>query len=181
VAPLMKRLLLVPALALACAHAPEAPRQSSPARPEPLPPPSSIVAVLAHRDELGLDDRQVAQLLEVQKQLEHEDAEARDRLAAPAPPPNKVQQEHGASGGRAGHRHGGSRRSDEAAARPGPVDREEAMAQAFGDNDTTAFLRAEPVFSRSQWDRARDIAERYRTDYADRREARKWPAGGQVK
>ncbi len=63
----MKRLFLVLALALSCAHAPEAPPQRAPARPEPLPPPSSIIAVLAHRDELGLDDGQVAKLLELQK------------------------------------------------------------------------------------------------------------------
>jgi hypothetical protein len=56
------------------------------------------------------------------------------------------------------------------------VDREEALAQAVADNDTQAFLRTEPIFNKDQWERARAIAEKYRADYADRREALKTQA-----
>jgi len=167
----MSKLFPAMLLTLACAQA----RQSSPSvspGSTPLAPPSSILAVLAHRDALRLDSTQATELLEIQKQLEHENNEVRDRFAAPA---RSEASGHDASGpgplGRhrsLGEGHGGT------GSHPQPVDRAEAFAQAVADNDTRAFLRTEPVFHKDQWERAREIAERYRMDYADRQDSLRW-------
>jgi hypothetical protein len=198
---MMKRSLLVLALALSCVHTPEPPQPSAvpgpaPAtsRPTALPPPSSIVAVLAHREDLGLNDTQVAQLLEAQQQLERQDTEAREKLACDGPAtarvpagaasaPGQGPPDQGPSGSRMGHHRGGlggNRRSGDIQ-KHGPADREEALAQAVADNDTHAFLHTEPIFNKDQWERARAIAEEYRANYADRREALKGRVKEQAK
>jgi len=149
--------------ALLCAQAPPGPEPAPKDGPAALPPPSTVRAVLAHRKELGIDEGQAAQLLQIQARLDRENDETRNRLHAPAP---------GRSGSLAanpdGRRHLGrqdGRKGDE------PVGREEALANALADNDTRAFLGAEPIFRPGQWERALRIAEKYRMDYADEREA----------
>jgi hypothetical protein len=178
----MNRLLPFAALLIACASTPQATRPSSTAGGrEVLPPPSSILAVLAHRDGLTLDDGQVATLLEIQRRLDGENADAREKLSTPSErktprqgPSGDVQPEQHRSAP-AGIRKGSARDSGE------PRDREEVFAQAAADNDTRAFLHSEPIFSRGQWERARDIAEKYRIDYAERREAWKRQAPEQAR
>jgi len=168
----VKRLALTGLLALGCAETPRAPPPAPPVAD--LPPPSSILVVVAHRDELGLDDRQVSQLLALQKDLERLDAKAREDLAAGGA--NKARQRassDGAQGRRRGG-FGGGRGGGGAPRHPEePVDREEALAQAYGDNDTQTLLQAEKVFTASQWERVQAVAEKYRMEYADRREALK--------
>jgi len=177
----VKRLAVLGFLALGCARAPTRP---SPAPRPALPPPSSILVVVAHRDEMELDDGQVAQLLALQKQLERQDKESREKLTSGAvsrasqralgdsPPGHRR-----GGGGFGGGRRGGEppRRSEQ------PLDREEALAQAFADNDTQILLQAEKVFTAMQWERAKAIAEKYRMEYADRREALKQGAPPQAR
>jgi hypothetical protein len=165
----VKRPLLVILSVLACAQANEKPRAEwATGGPASLPPPSSILAVLAHRDELLLDDKQVAQLVELQRQLERDDIEAQEKLAAPARDGAGRPDGSGRPGLHRG-RFGGPRRHDESSGKP--VDREEVVAAAVADNDTRAFLRVEPILSAEQWDRARAIAEKYRAEYSDKRDA----------
>jgi len=153
-------------LALACARA-----QKAPPAPAALASPDSIAAVLAHRGELALDDEQAAALLKIEKELQREDAEARDRLAArEATTPGGT--------GRPSRRRGRGGEASGEPSRPERADREEALAEAVAENDTRAFLRTKPIFQADQWRRAREIAEQYRVDYADRREALKRGAGG---
>jgi len=165
----VKRSLLATFLASACAHAPEGPPHP-PTSPAPVPAPSSILAVLAHRDELGLDDRQAARLVEMQQQLERKNAETRQRVASTAP---KASSRDGARGeGRPPRQRGAPGRSG-AARQPGPADRDEALTRALDDNAPRAFLRTEAVFTEGQRARARDLAEKYREDFEDRRERAK--------
>ena len=173
------RLWVAVALGLACAG-PQKPRPA-PERPPPrLPPPSSILAVLGHREELALDGGQVAQLVEIQRELDRENAEASESAAAAAA---KGAAPKGAGGdGRPARPHGapgGSRRDKRAE----PANAEEALYEAVSENDTRAFLRAEPIFSKAkgQWDRAREIAESYRADYADRWEKARRPGSGSAR
>jgi len=153
-------------LALGCAQA-----QKAPPAPAALPPPDSIAAVLAHRGELAIDDRQAAALLAIDQELQRQDAEARDRLAAPDPTSKT-------GSGRPSRRRGQGGAASGEPFRPEREDREEALAEAVAENDTRAFLRTEPIFQAEQWRRAREIAEQYRVGYSDRREALKRAAGG---
>ena len=164
----VKRLALACALALGCARAPPPP--TAPLAAE-LPPPCSVLAVAARRDELGLDDWQVAQLLALQKELERLDAKSSQELGSGATSMASQRAAGDTTGGRRRGGLAGGRRGGEAPRRLGePVDREEALAQAFADNDTQVILQAEKAFTASQWERVRAIAEKYRMEYADRRE-----------
>ena len=112
------------------------------------------------------------QLLQAQRQLERQNAETRDRLAVPARRTGPGQGESG--GDRPARRRallGGNERGGEAH-RPDALG-EEAVARALAEDDTRAFLQTEPIFHGDQWERAREIAERYRIEYAERREALK--------
>jgi len=164
-------------LAILCAQAPATPALSPSERLAAFPPPSTVRAVLAHRAELGLDDGQASRLLEIQRQLDRDNVETRNRLAAPAQGKGKAGGADVSAEGRRqhGHREGGRKAGAE------PVDRGEALAQALADNDTRVFLRAEPIFREGQWDRALAIGEKYRMGYSDEREALKREAAGQSK
>lgn len=168
----MSQALPFVAVALAIAQVPKSPETTHPESLATLQPPSSIQAVMAHRRELGLDEKQVSQLLDIQKKLDHENAVARNEPPAPMKPKSTGADTSGGGRSHFGHYDGGHRKDSEA------VDREEALAQATADNDTRAFLSAEPIFhSGHQWERALDIAEKYRVDYSDKREALKRQAG----
>jgi hypothetical protein len=176
----MNRFLVAAVLICACAQAPARPPRAPPGSASlphaSLPPPSSIVAVLAHRGELALDDKQVGQLMDIQKQLDRENAEAQEGLA---PRAERRASRQGAGGqDRPARQRGGpgGNRGGSETRHPASTDRDEALAESLGNNDAQAFLLAEPVFTASQWERARVIAEKYRVDYSDRREAARRPA-----
>jgi hypothetical protein len=173
----VKRALLAAVLLLSCARAP-AVRDGTSGRPGSLSPPSSILAVLAHRQDLALDDGQVARLLQLQKDLEQKNAESKDLLTE-SPAPKSTPGTTGARPPRRSRGMGGSGGSGDAHA--GPLDREEAFAEVSADNDTRTFLAAEPIFHRDQWDRARDYAEKYRIDYAEQREGLRQRDSGEPK
>jgi hypothetical protein len=138
--------------------------------------PSSIRAVLARREELRLEEAQVARLSEIQADLDREDAELRDRFVrlASRRGASRSDANDGAPQGSAPRRRG--RRAEPAGERAtgradgaAPRSTDDSVEHAFEDADTRAFLRAEPVFTQAQWERAREIAERYREDFEDAR------------
>jgi hypothetical protein len=57
------------------------------------------------------------------------------------------------------------------APRRNPAQAQEALDARLDDADTAAFLRAEPVLTAAQRERAREIATSYREQLFERREA----------
>jgi hypothetical protein len=122
-------------------------------------PRSSIVAVLQHREELGLTPAQVEALLRRDDQLAREDAALRAAVArsnpsasspSAAPPPAS-----GGSSGKGAHRQHSGGASD---ARKPPD-----LLTRLDDNDTRAYLEVEErVLTEAQRPRAQEIASKYR-------------------
>jgi hypothetical protein len=71
---------------------------------------------------------------------------------------------HGLAGPHAEGPHAGPPRRD-------PAKAQEALEERLDDADTAAFLKAEPVLSAAQRERAREIATSYREQLFERREA----------
>jgi hypothetical protein len=169
---------LVLVLLTSCAHkAPPPPAETpaaTPAAPAANLPPlprSSIAAVLEHREELALTDEQVRQLIQLDQERDKADATMRDQSQ------KKSAGQGNASGGGSGvaprmggrgmggmgrmggggmGRRGGARSGDgQSGDRP-------TLQERIDDDDTKAFLAAEPIFDESQRDRACEIAEDYR-------------------
>lgn len=182
-------------LAIACAVLLAADAPASQPAPGPLPR-SSIAAVLAHRSELGLTDGEVAQLQQRDESLQKQLADIRERFAAA---PSRPRADLGRDGGQprappgaqplspsagalpegmagAGHRggvwgggrHGGNRSGWQG---QDPATRAAALQSRLDDADTAAWLSAETVLAESRREKARDVAEKYREELADQREA----------
>ena len=137
----------------------------TPHQPSPLPPPtlprSSIVAVLGHRPELGLDDEQVAELERLERKLEREQASIVEALPGVQRAPGGVE-----TARRRGS--GGHSRTEKARDRePTPA---ASVTDRLDDADTAAFMEAERALRDPQRERAREIAESYREALADARE-----------
>lgn len=189
--------MMLSMLSVTCALVLGADPKATPAAPSVSLPRSSIAAVLAHRNELGLDEAQVSQLEERDAALQKQVAELRQQLAAtsshrggdwrgaeqPLPGPSAVGSAplsptaaalpEGSSGG--GHRgggtgrHGGSGRG--APATQDPAARAASLQSKIDDADTAAWLAAEAVLPEAKREQARDVAEKYREALADEREA----------
>jgi len=149
---------------LGCASAP------APAPPAPPPivappaadfPRSSIAAILARRQELGLTSDQVDALGRRDDALAKEDAPLQARLAAgTSSPPSSSPPSAGMGGGRHGHRGGQRQQPTAHAADP--------LTQ-IDDNDTRAYLEIEEkVLTEAQRPRAREIASAFREALYDR-------------
>jgi hypothetical protein len=159
---------------VACASAKAAAPAASPATLAPLPR-SSLAAVLEHRAELGLTEEQVEKLQARDDQREKADASLRDELAAASHGSGSTSSEGSPApssspgGGMGGHRGGGrmGRSSSSPAAAPGS--HAQAIQTKLDDDDTRAFLEAEPVFTDAQREKAEDIAGAYRAQLFDRR------------
>ena len=163
-APVRLALLAPLALFLATCASPRPPPAT--ARPlHPALPRSSIAAVLAQGQDLGLDEAQVRGLRRIDDDLARKQ-ESTLREAATAHPPKAASQGEGALERRGGgHRAGGSERPE---AKASPADRD----AVWDDNDTAAFREAEGLLRPDQVERARQIAERFRERRYDLRAAR---------
>jgi len=166
-----------------------------PARPAPVPkrPPycSSVAAVLAHRAELGLTDEQVKKLEQLDDQLQVANATIRnenpplDRAGRPDQPGARDgkrpgDQEAGEMGGGPGMQMGGGRgmgpmggRSPNAMGNSADdaAKRTDDARKRMDDNDVKAFLDGEALLTGAQSSRAREIAEQYREQLYEWREA----------
>jgi hypothetical protein len=157
-------------LTLSCASN-KSERASPGTKDLPPLPRSSIAAVLAHRAELHLSEDQVQWLQSRDDRLEKDNAAIREAMAQ-----RKKQLGHGETdpfgagmgagsrGGRGGHSMGGAR------GKPAN-DPLHAAQDQLDDNDTKAYLDAENLLTEEQRRRAREIAERFREELWDRRQA----------
>jgi hypothetical protein len=134
-------------------------QQASPLPPSPMPR-SSLVAVLAHRDELALDGAQVAKLEQLERELERRQASLLEV------PPSRVRGPTGTDSESRRTRGGRARTGRGREGSPPP----ESQAQLFDDADTAAFLEAERALREPQREPARAIAESYREALADARD-----------
>ena len=156
--------------------------------PAPLPR-SSIDAVIAHRGALGLTDAEVAELERRDEALQKRLDELRDSIAASpgsgarrsapvdrgsptlspsaAAPPQGAGRDSGRGGGWGGGRRGGRSAPEER----DPAARAAQLQSKLDDADTAAWLSAETALDVSRRVSAREVAERYREQLADRREA----------
>ena len=180
-------------LLLACAHGPS---PAATEAPPPRPPlaASSIGAVLAHRGELQLSDEQVEKLAQMDRELakaneairtEGKSAgkpgqsgarESRSGNASDSRPPRDPTAGGGMGGGRGMGRGGGHHRG----MIPGTASDGEKRTdpqEKMDDNDTKAYLDAEPVLTEAQRPRAREIAEEYREQVYEWRSAKASGAG----
>jgi hypothetical protein len=165
-------------LILAACAAPKAEAPPpTPAKPVAPLARSSIAAVLEHRGELSLTDDQVQKLEALDAKREKADAGLRDELAAASRGSSSGSTSGSAApaGGAAsmggmGGRHGGGRggRGSRSPSAP-PGSRAEALQEKLDDDDTQAFLEAEPVFTDAQREKAEDIAGAYRAQLFDQR------------
>jgi len=173
----MKIVVPIAALAALCAGC-------SASRPRPAPvaprqtvslPRSSIAAVLAHREELQLDDYQVKELERIDAELHKRNEQTRKEFGerpgattteSPATRERPPGRRRGFTG--PGGEPGGSR-SAYASDRARGASRS-ALERALDDNDTQAFLTAEPLLREAQRDRAKDVAESYREALFESRE-----------
>jgi len=176
-------------LLAACAHAPaEDASPPVPAAPAPQPPldHSSIAAVLAHRGELHLSDDQAQRLEEMDRDLraKNEAIRAEGSVVHKAPATASAPQQNDPSmtrpttdptasgpgntaGGRGmgrGHHRGAMGSAVQNGKRTDPESR-------MDQNDTDAYFAAEALLSEGQRPRAREIAEEYREQLYDYREA----------
>jgi hypothetical protein len=166
----------------ACASAPRPAGAPVPIRPLAR---SSIAAVLAHRGELELSDDQVRRMEDLADQLGRANEairatlkEAREKQPSAGARPGSAA-EPGAGGmgsgrGGRGMRGGGGR--DTGLGRPDFLSEERASVfekarQQMDDNDAKAFEDAAAALTAAQRPRAREIAERYREELYDWREA----------
>jgi len=176
-----------------CAHTPAEDAPSPPSTdpaPQPAPRPpldhSSIAAVLAHRGELHLSDDQVQRLEEMDRDLraKNEAIRAEGSAAHKAPATAAATQQNDPSmtrpttdptasgpghmgGGRGmgrGHHRGPMGSAVDNTKHPDPESR-------MDENDTDAYFAAEALLSEAQQPRAREIAEEYREQLYDYREA----------
>lgn len=174
---------------LACASPPQqrpSPESVRSLRPPPQMPRSSVAAVLAHGQELGLDAQQIDALRSIDEAL----AKQLDALRGPQ---QKVSSSGGARRegpesfepgigrnpaalGGGGKRGGGHHRDGEE--RSNPVRKAADPEQTWDDDDTAAYLEAENVLRIDQRDRARAIAEEYREKLYEVRATRR-PAQAQ--
>jgi hypothetical protein len=178
---------IAPALGAAALALLAAPGFSSAADSPPAParmlPRSSIAAVLSHRSELRLDDDQVRRLERMDDELQRRNAELPAGSSSPrrggegarqGGRPAERDAEGGAEGmGRPGGRHGPGSPRAKGEPRRAPADPDRVRA----DNDTAAYLQAEELLRPEQRDRAREIAERYREELYDQRNAAGKAAG----
>jgi hypothetical protein len=146
-------------VALACASAP-------PPAPPPIVAPaadlprSSIAAILAHREELGLTSGQVDVLSRRDDALAKEDEALRARVATRSTSGSTSPPASPSMGGRHGRR-GGQRA-------PAATHAPDALTQ-LDDNDTRAYLEVEAqVLTEAQRPAAREIASAYREALYDR-------------
>ncbi len=176
-------------LLAACAHPPaEDASPPVPAAPAPQPPldHSSIAAVLAHRGELHLSDDQAQRLEEMDRDLraKNEAIRAEGSVVHKAPATASAPQQNDPSmtrpttdptasgpgntaGGRGmgrGHHRGAMGSAVQNGKRTDPESR-------MDQNDTDAYFAAEALLSEGQRPRAREIAEEYREQLYDYREA----------
>jgi hypothetical protein len=153
------RAVCIAAAILACAQAPSRPAPHTAPPAGPRLPRSSIMAVLEHRNELELDDAQVAKLLDIEKELERRQDEVRP-VRQPARPSDNAGRGDDSGPRRGGHNRGAGDaprgRTRPRASPPGSVDR------VLDDADTEAYYQAENVLKIEQRERAREIAEQYR-------------------
>lgn len=190
--------MVLSALSVACLFLLGAdPPPASPLLEGPLPR-SSIAAVLSHRGELGLSEAEVSELEKRDEALQEQLADIREQSAAgpsrrgdgagrsgsrsspssdgtaqPSSPIAAAQPEGTSGGGRRGGGWGGGRRN---AGKRAPDARDQTARTAslqskLDDADTAAWLSAEAVLGESRREKAREVAERYREQLADRREA----------
>jgi hypothetical protein len=110
--------------------------------------------VLAHRAELALDEAQVKQLEDLDREREKQDAEVRAQRG-PSARADRARMEARSSR---------ARRSGQPGDAAGG-----ALRRLLDDDDTRAYLMAEQVLRPEQRERARDIAERYRESRSDER------------
>ncbi len=163
------------ACVFACASAPKPAPPTVPTRsPAPLPR-SSILAVLSDRAALRLDDDQAKRLEQLQADLDRRQADIRQGKATPAAPEVTTN----AAGARPveGRRRSGRALGDSTGSQRGRDASKGSRGgganvdRALDDADTAAFLEAEKIFRDGQRERAREVAEKYREDLFDAREA----------
>jgi hypothetical protein len=188
------------ALPAACAHAKPEPPAPPPPRPEHR---SSVAAVLAHRDELGLTDDQVRELSAIEDKLQEANAAlraesrgasaegpaerragdsalragtGRDETGAPLPDGMGAMTRPGAVPGMgrgSGHGSGGmgGPQREGSAGPPSGRGVRNAPRERMDENDAKAYLDAESLLTDAQRARAREIAEQYREQLFEWREA----------
>jgi hypothetical protein len=160
------------ALALSCATG-QSERASSTAKDLPPLPRSSIAAVLARRGELQLSDDQVHWLELRDQRLERDNAEIREVMAQRQKQPGHSGDDAfraGMGGGSRGSRGGRSMMAPRGSA---PQNPRRTGQDQLDDNDTKAYLDAENILTEAQRPRAREIAEHFREELWDRREAQR--------
>ncbi len=167
----MRRWLLLALLAGGCATPEHPPPAAQAAALEPPLPRSSIAAVLAHAGELRLTADQVNRLRELDDNLQKAQAALQGRGRAPAGQPS-----NGAAAGMGGRRMGGRGGRRGGGMHPVGSDanaesRRSALEEKRDSQDTEAYLHAEELLTPEQQPRARAIAERYREQLWDRRQA----------
>ncbi len=177
-----RRLASIALLAAACASSRPAP-SAPPPRPMKLLPRSSVAAVLAHRGELELDDRQVQKLEAIDDELQRNYGAGTPSTPAVSPGGSTPQEALQPAGGRPrdegssaeamgrhreGHRGNGGR--GESGAKP---PKPSARGRSWDDADTAAYYRAEEILRPDQRERAREIAEKYREELYEQRVAAK--------
>lgn len=167
-------------LGLACASTQKPARNLADLRPLPR---SSIAAVLAHAGELELTDDQKQKLEELDLQREKQAAAYRDEVPKAEPKKGDASSSGGRrggseggmgggiGGGMGGGMGGGRRGGGQPVETRGPSSEERAKAaeKKIDDLDTAAYLEAEKALSDGQRERAREVAEKYREDLAERR------------
>ena len=163
-------------LGMACATAGPPPT----AAPAPLQPGahSSLDAVLQYREELNLSEEQVQRLRTLDDQLVKQNA----TLQAENPvhsAPASVDPGRGAGAGPGagmGHHRGGGMQTPPLQNAPS----QDNLRERLGENDTQAYLQAQPLFTEAQKARADEIASQYRVQLYDWQEFRKQhPVEGQ--
>jgi len=166
---------LLTSLAVACASAPPPAPVAAPATPPVAPagelPRSSIAAILAHREELGLTPDQVTLLQRRDDALAREDEALRKRIAAGSQTPasSSASGFQGSRGGHGGHH---------SAQRPPDQKRPPDPLTQLDDNDTRAFLEVEQqVLTEAQHPRAEEIATRFREALYDQQHPGRVPHG----
>jgi hypothetical protein len=174
-------------LAAGCATPERPPPLAAPAAPLPPLPRSSIAAVLARAGELRLTADQVNSLRELDDNLQKAQAALRGQgrgrgrggqaSGAGAPPGGGPSMGMGGGGrGMGGGRRMGGGRGAGRGTRPAVGDgdaesRRAALEDKLDSQDTEAYLHAEALLTAEQQPRAREIAERYREQLSDRRQA----------
>jgi len=179
-------------LLAACAHAPAEDAPSpAPTTPAPQPPldHSSVAAVLAHRGELHLSDDQIQKLEGIDRELLAKNEAIRAEGSAvhkanttassvqrsdpsmTRPTTDPTASGAGRMGGGRGMGMGGGHRRGSMGGGAAGDSKHPDPESRMDENDTDAYFDAEALLSESQRPRAREIAEEYREQLYDYREA----------